>query len=270
MSVTRREFVRFAAAGVTAQLVSGAAGRLAAATRDVPRVRAVAFDAFPIFSPAAVGARAEELFPGRGAGLIEDWRVRQFEYTWLRALSRSYVDFWQVTQDALSFAARKQKLELDSSRRDALMNAFLELGTWPDVAPALAALAGLGLRLAFLSNFTTRMLEANVERAGLRGRFEHVLSTDRARTYKPAPQAYELGTEALGLRREEILFVAHAGWDAAGAKSFGYPTYWVNRLGLPAEELHVMADAAGRDLSDLVRFVYPSEADYDARDHVGR
>src|SRR5512143_3595254 len=56
-----------------------------------------------------------------------------------------------------------------------------------------------------------------------------VLSTDRARTYKPDPRAYRLGIEGFGLRREEILLEAHAGWDAAGAKSFGYPTFWVNR-----------------------------------------
>jgi len=45
------------------------------------------------------------------------------------------------------------------------------------------------------------------------------------------------------------------GWDAAGAKSFGYTTFWVNRLKLPAERLGVVPDAAGQDLSDLVAFV---------------
>jgi 2-haloacid dehalogenase len=62
------------------------------------------------------------------------------------------------------------------------------------------------------------MLEANVQSAGLSGFFEQVLSTDRAKSYKPDPRAYQLGTEALKLERQEILFVAFAGWDAAGAK----------------------------------------------------
>ncbi len=64
-----------------------------------------------------------------------------------------------------------------------------------------------------------------------------------------------MGIDALRLAREEILFVAFAGWDAAGAKSFGYPTFWVNRLGLPQEELGVFPNASGRDLTDLVSFV---------------
>ena len=99
------------------------------------------------------------------------------------------------------------------------------------------------------------MLAANMERSGLGGRFEQVLSTDLASTYKPDPRAYELGLSAFGLQREEILFVAHAGWDASGAKSFGYPTFWLNRPGAAAEELGAPPDAVGRDLGDLVQYV---------------
>jgi 2-haloacid dehalogenase len=258
VSTSRRIFLGGAAASLAARAV-GAGGAAApdppAARTADPRLKAVAFDAFPIFSPAPVVSRAEALFPGRGAALSEEWRLRQFEYAWLRGLSGRYADFWRVTQDALVFAARKLKLDLDAHQRAALLNTFLELVPWPDAGSALDTLTQSGLRLAFLSNFTVGMLEANLDRSGLRTRFDRVLSTDRARTYKPDPRAYALGTEALGLRREEILFVAHAGWDAAGAKTFGYPTFWVNRADLPPEELGAAADGAGRDLSDLVRFV---------------
>jgi 2-haloacid dehalogenase len=85
--------------------------------------------------------------------------------------------------------------------------------------------------------------------------FEHVLSTDAIRTYKPDPRAYRMAVDAFGIERESILFVAFAGWDVAGAKWFGYPTFWVNRLGTPAEELGAAADAAGRNLDDLVAYV---------------
>ena len=251
MPITRRDFMQLTSAGVAALAASvGVPGPAAPS-----RLKAVAFDAFPIFNPAPMGARAEALYPGRGAALIEEWRLRQFEYGWLRVLSRRYTDFWHVTQDALVFAARKLKLDLGSGQFEALMNAFLELVPWPDVAPALTTLARSGLRLGFLSNFTPRMLAANLERTGLAGRFDKVLSTDQAGTFKPDARAYELGVSAFGLQREEILFVAHAGWDAAGAKSFGYPTFWVNRPGLPEEELGAPPDATGRDLTDLVQFV---------------
>jgi len=44
-----------------------------------------------------------------------------------------------------------------------------------------------------------------------------------------------------------------AGWDAAGAKAFGHPTFWVNRQSQPAEELGVVADYTGATLDDLIQ-----------------
>jgi len=218
-------------------------------------IKAIAFDAFPIFDPRPIFALTEKLFPGTGAALSNEWRMRQFEYTWLRVAVNRYADFWQVTQDALEFGAEKVQLKLGSAQRDELMNAYLEMKAWPDVLPALTSLRSSGFRLAFLSNFTSRMLEANIKSAGLSGLFEHSLSTDLARTYKPDPRAYLLGTDILKLERREILFVAFAGWDAAGARLFGYPTFWLNRQKLPAEKLSSEPDATGDSLSQVVQFL---------------
>jgi 2-haloacid dehalogenase len=106
-----------------------------------------------------------------------------------------------------------------------------------------------------LSNFTPRMLEAGVKNGGLEGLFEDLLSTDRVQAYKPDPRAYQMGVEAFGLQKSEIAFAAFGGWDAAGAKAFGYPTFWNNRLGQPAEELGVTADATGATLNELAAFL---------------
>jgi len=220
--------------------------------------QAVAFDAFPIFDPRPIFSLAETLFPGKGAMLSDAWRTRQFEYQWLHALSGRYVDFWQATDDALVFAAKLLQLDLTPEKRAQLMQAYLELKTWPDVPAALHSLREAGVRLAFLSNLTPKMLETGIKHAGLEGLFEHVLSTDQRRTYKPDPRAYQLALDALKLGREDIVFAAFAGWDAAGAKWFGYPTFWVNRLHTPGEELGVAPDAIGSDLTDLVRFVNAS------------
>jgi 2-haloacid dehalogenase len=219
------------------------------------RFKAIAFDAFAIFDPRSISSLAETLFPGQGNKLSHAWRTRQFEYQWLRAFATRYADFWQTTEEALVFAAKLVKLEMTPEKREQLMQAYLRLKAWPEVPSVLHSLQEMGIRLAFLSNMTAKMLEAGIENASLKDTFEHVLSTDRVRTYKPDPRAYQLAIDAFKLKREEILFVAFAGWDAAGAKWFGYPTFWVNRLALPEEELGVTADATSRDLKDLVSFV---------------
>jgi 2-haloacid dehalogenase len=250
----RRKFLTTAAGGI----MFGALPAIPALTDEASlqaRIKAIAFDAFPIFDPRPVFALVERLYPGKGAALSNEWRTRQFEYTWLRVAAQRYVDFWQVTQQALEFAADKLNLKLTQAQRDELLNAYLGLKAWPDVLPTLASLKALRFRLAILSNFTPGMLEANVQSAGLSGFFEQVLSTDRAKSYKPDPRAYQLGTEALKLERQEILFVAFAGWDAAGAKSFGYPTYWLNRQKLPVERLDAAPDGVGESLRQFLEFL---------------
>lgn len=252
MPLDRREFLNLAAAGIATGLLASIPLARAAAG---PKIKAIAFDAFPIFDPRPVFALTEQLFPGKGAELSNAWRTRQFEYQWLHALSGHYADFWQATEDALVFSSEMLKLDLTSDKRKQLMDTYLELKTWPDALPALQSLKNDGIRLAFLSNATSKILDAGIKNSGLDGVFEHVLSTDKIKSYKPDPRAYQMAIDAFNLKREEILFVPFAGWDAAGAKSFGYTTFWVNRLNLPVEKLGVVPDAIGQNLIDLLGFV---------------
>lgn len=251
MSINRRVFLAAAGAAVAGSVFAAADPAAMAKSR----FSALAFDAFPILDPRPVFALAEQLFPGRGVELGKLWRDRQFEYQWLRALSGQYADFWRATEDGLEFAAQLLRLDLTTEKRNQLMHAYLELKAWPDAPAALQALKHAGLRLAFLSNATLPILHSGIRNSGLDALFDHVLSTDAIRTYKPDPRAYRMAADAFALPREQILFVAFAGWDAAGAKSFGYPTFWVNRLDLPVERLGVRPDGVGRDLNALVDFV---------------
>ncbi len=249
MFANRRDFVTLAAGGALA----AAAGVSADAAK--PAIKAVAFDGFPIIDPRPVFAKVDELFPGKGPQLSSAWRTRLFEYTWLRTLGGQYVDFWQVTEQSLVWAAKAQRLDLAADSREQLMQTWLTLKAWPDVAPALQALKAAGIRMAFLANLTNTMLDAVVKNSNLEGFFEPHLSTDRVKAFKPDPRAYQMGPDAFKLAKEEIVFAAFAGWDAAGAKWFGYPTFWVNRLNTPVEELSATPDGMGSGLDDLVKFV---------------
>jgi 2-haloacid dehalogenase len=224
-------------------------------TARSPRFKAVAFDFLVLFDPNSVVAAAEQAFPGKGRELTQLWRTRQFEYTWLRSITGSYVDFAAVTQDSLVYAANAMKLELTAERKQRLLDAYLHLAPWPDTAAALRRLREHGVRVIALANFSPMMLRANAQSAGLTGLFDGLVSTDANRSYKPDPRAYRLGMERLQLPKQEILFAAFAGWDAAGAKAFGYPTVRVNRFNQAAEELGVRPDHVSSDLSGLLAFV---------------
>lgn len=252
MSLDRRTFL---AGSVGAALSAAVATGSAVTPRPREPIRAVLFDALPLFDPRVAAAVAGRLFPEQATPLMQAWRSRQFEYQWLRALGSRYVNFLEATNDSLTFAARQTGIALTSQTRSELMSAYEDLQVWPDTHDVLPKLRASGVSLGILSNMTGGALEDGLAKAGLRGLFSHVLSTDRVRSYKPARMAYQMGLEALGLRREEILFVAFAGWDVAGAAWFGYPTYWLNRIGSVSEELGVSPEGTGTDLIALLGFL---------------
>jgi 2-haloacid dehalogenase len=219
------------------------------------RIKAIAFDAFPIFDPRPIAKAAEEAFPGQGQNLMNIWRSRIFEYQWLRVLGGRYENFMQATEGGLVFAAKKMNLELTPEKKNKLLSEFMNLNVWPDAPVSIKKLKGMGLELVFLSNMTEEMLSNGLKKEGLDKDFTFIISTDSINSYKPTPEAYNLAVEKLPFKKEEVLFVAFAGWDAAGAKWYGYPTFWVNRLDAPLEELGEIPDGSSKDLSGLIEFV---------------
>ena len=253
MPQTRRKFLSLAAASAITSVAMKPATLLAATSGGV---KGILFDAFPIFDLRPIGALAESLYPNKGAALDTLWRTKLFEYNWLRVASQRYADFDTVCEDALVCAARILKLDLSEQNRARLLDAYLQLRAYADVLPAIKAFKAAGLRLGFLSNLTPKMLASGIKNSGLDGLFDQVLSTESARTYKPDPKAYRMGMDAFSvLARDEIVFVASAEWDAAGAKWFGYRTFWLNRLNLPSEELGITPDGVGSTMADLANFV---------------
>jgi 2-haloacid dehalogenase len=253
---------RLARAAILALAIAGgltAASPIARATgaRDASprRFKAVAFDYLALFNPDSVAGAAEQAFPGHGRELTNLWRTRQFEYCWLRSMTGHYVDFSRITDDALVYAAGALRLELAPDKKRDLLQAYLRLAPWQDTVDVLQRLRASGIRVIALANFSQAMLRENAERAGIAGLFDALVSTDENRTYKPDPRAYRLGMERLHLGKDEVLFVASAGWDAAGAKSFGYPTYWVNRSSQPLEGLGLTPDGMSSGLEGLMDFL---------------
>ena len=219
-------------------------------------IKACVFDAYgTLFDVhSAVGAHSARL--GQQADAISaTWRSKQLEYTWLRSLMGRHVDFWQVTGEALDFALERHGIDIQtatrSGLREVLMQAYLKLSPYPEVATTLATLRQRGFRMAILSNGSPDMLEAAVGNAQLQGMFEAVLSVESVGVYKPDPRVYQMAVEQLTLLRENILFLSSNGWDVSGAKSFGFHTFWINRAGAPVERLGNEPDAILKDLVDL-------------------
>ena len=220
-------------------------------------ISALVFDAYgTLFDVHSVTRLAETLFPGKGAALSAAWRTKQLEYTWLRTLMGRYEDFNRVTAASLEWTFEHLGLAPEESARRMLMDEYRKLAMFPEVPDALRKLSAKGRALAILSNGHPEMLNAVVEHNGLGGVFRGgVHSVHAVKEFKPVPAVYRIVEEELGVPRALVGFVSSNGWDAAGAKSFGFRVFWVNRGGAPVERLGVRPDEIVKNLAEIVELV---------------
>jgi 2-haloacid dehalogenase len=217
-------------------------------------LRAVLFDVFgTLLDVHSIARRAEELFPAHGSRLSQLWRDKQIEYTRIRTLSSHYVPFTQLTEDALNWAGEALQLPMDKAAVGLLMHEYTQLAPFADVLPALERLREADVTLGVLSNGDPGLLEDALHGARIGEYFDLVLSADAVHAYKTAPAVYELGPRYLNHPASEILFVSGNGWDAVGARWYGYVSYWVNRAGAPAERLRTEVNS-GASLESAVDF----------------
>jgi len=215
--------------------------------------KAVVFDAYgTLFDVHSVASLAEQLFPGRGDALSQLWRQKQLEYSWLRAMSRRYKPFWEITRDGLRFAAMRLELALTPELEARLMNQYPSLSAFPENLQALRDMKAAGLALAILTNGNRDMIEVSVRSSGMTGLFDHLLSSQAVETFKTMDAIYALAPQAFGCRAREILFVSSNCWDAIGARWYGYTSFWINRAAMPLDQLDTEPDHTGRLLTDVL------------------
>lgn len=219
-----------------------------------PPIRALVFDAYgTLFNVHSVMATCEALFPGKGTALSQLWRTKQLEYSWLRSLMGRYVDFNTVTREGLQYACGSLGLAYSAPVLAQLEQAYRVLDAFGDTRPTLQQLGRQqpAVKCAILSNGAAEMLNAVVCFNKLDAMLDAVISVDEVGIFKPHPRVYQLACDRLGLDRDEIGFVSSNGWDAAGAKAFGFRTFWINRVGAPVEELGVTPDLELKSLGEL-------------------
>lgn len=215
-------------------------------------ITTVVFDAYGTLFDVAAAAREAAAQPGQDSwaskwpALSEAWRLKQLQYSWLRAITGDYVPFWDVTKDALDWAMAREGLD-DPELRERLLALYWELSAYKEVPKVLAMLKAQGLKTAILSNGSPDMLEGAVDSAAIREWLDAVLSVESVGIFKPASRVYDMVGAHFGSAPGEVLFVSSNGWDAAGAAGYGFSTAWVNRAGepidnLPARPHHVLTD----------------------------
>ncbi|KAE9632787.1 haloacid dehalogenase type II [Parasedimentitalea maritima] len=211
------------------------------------------FDAYGTLfdvSAAARQAAAEPDFPQLRDSWIElanHWRLKQLQYTWLRAITGAHTDFWEVTQNGLDWALEATGLNGNDKLRQRLLDLYWQLQAYPEVPAMLKALKEAGLNTAILSNGSPAMLDGAVQSADIGNVLDDVLSVQSVGIFKPDARVYDLVSARFGCAKDEVLFVSSNGWDAAAATGYGFITAWANRANEPVDRLpwtprHILSD----------------------------
>jgi 2-haloacid dehalogenase len=201
------------------------------------KIKACIFDAYGTLFD--VNAACRELSKEVGDNwekLASLWRLRQVEYTWLRNSMDEYIDFWQITSDALDYAMETLGIE-NNELREELLNLYLKLEAYPEVNDLLKKLKQRGLKTGILSNGSMKMLNSAVDNANIREYLDEILSVEDCKIYKPSSKVYDLVKIKMQISKENVLFFSSNAWDMHAASNYGFKTIWVNRFNTKLERL---------------------------------
>jgi 2-haloacid dehalogenase len=189
-------------------------------------------------------------FLNHSVKVSNSWRIKQLEYSWLRNIMHEYIDFWQITKDALDFALEENQIK-NEKLRQRLLDVYWNLSAYPEAQDVLTTLKANNIQTGILSNGSKQMLNSAVVSANLKNYLDKIISIDGIEIYKPDPKVYQMVLDQFNCKIEEVLFISSNGWDIAGASKFGFTTLWVNRNLIPKDRLTFMPNKITNNLSTI-------------------
>ena len=184
-------------------------------------------------------------------GGFRAWFQRLLQLSMTVTAVDSYADFSTLARQALDAVADTGPRSLPDDAWDRLAGAMGALDPYPDVAGGLARLRADGWTTMALTNSAPASVTAQLERAGLIPLFDHVLSVDADRRFKPAAAPYRHAAEVGQAELSDMWMVACHDWDLAGARAVGMSTAFIRRPGMSYAATFLAPDISVADFGEL-------------------
>lgn len=193
------------------------------------------------------------MFPGLGLAINDMWRVKQIDYSRLRAMSDNYISFSDLTRNALEATLVHHAVSFQKSDLDDIMSSYSRGIAFTDVHPLLSELS---LPWSILTNGNREFIHPMLVHAGIHCDENQLLTSDQVTTFKVNPRMYQLAFAWAqrfdSATKSDLIFVSSNQWDAIAATWFGFTTCWVNRTGQTPDVLGARPHREIRDLSELI------------------
>lgn len=189
------------------------------------------------------------------------WRRTHFEYSMIDALlHREHTPYKEIGRQAVDYTLERAGIPHTRDEVVALVAEIERLDPFDDVVQALKSLRASGLSLVILSNGDPDMLERGVRHSGTADLFDRVISVAEAGSFKPHAVTYSTAADLVGVRPNEVCFVANHAFDCVGAKAAGMRTVFVDRRKRPFGNDQYPPDTIVADFAELARTLGGSRA----------
>ncbi len=159
---------------------------------------------------------------------LDDYQVMRFQ-----AVLGPYRGYREVLRSSLRAAMQLHGIPHAPSDGDAIVAAVPAFEPFPETADTLRGLQSRDYEIAIISNTDDDLIRPNVARIGVD--FDHVVTAQQARAYKPARRAFEHAYAAMDIPPARVTHVAQ-GWeyDIIPTRDLGLRRrIWINRYGRP-------------------------------------
>jgi 2-haloacid dehalogenase len=168
---------------------------------------------------------------GNPNSFVTWWRRTHFENSMIDALlHRQHTPYREIGERSVAYVMDRAGIPHTPEDVRALVDHIVRLRPFPEVPAALDRLRAR-YRLIVLSNGDPDMLENARPYHGVT--FERLISVAEANSFKPHIATYAKAAEIVGVRMDEVLFIANHAFDCIGAKSAGMRTAFIDRRQRP-------------------------------------
>ena len=170
----------------------------------------------------------KEIADASGAGPTEIGAIWSRIYSGM--CTQSHGDSFRLQKDIVRLSLERvlEEYEVDLDP-DAISQALFGYWMRPQVfAEAMKVVSKIRIPICLLSNIDNEELSSALAHTGFV--FEHIVTSESCRSYKPRAEMFEAALAELGLGKEDVLHVGDSvSADVVGAKRHGIRVMWINR-----------------------------------------
>ncbi len=196
---------------------------------DFDQFRVLTFDCYGtlINWEAGILGAVRPMLTNRGIYVADDTVLEAYAELEVQLESGEWKRYRQVLRECIAGLGLRFDFTPTASEIDALPGS---LPFWPPFKDSAAALRRLKSRfqLAIISNTDDDFIAASARQ--LETTFDHVITAEQVKSYKPSHNNFLKAIEKIGLPKEQVLHVAQSIYhDIIPTRALGISSVWVNR-----------------------------------------